>query len=646
MTLNERIRVAAGWAIKPPAAYDPASWAAARRELGTAESAKPGRWDNATTPYAVEPMVMMSPDHPCPRVVLMFASQLVKSEICNNVIGYYIDWQPRPIMMLLPTIEMAEIYSKNRIAPMLAGPAFVGKISEPRARGGGNTLLLKEFPGGMFLMAGANAPGKLASWPMGVLIADEIGRFPDSAKAEGSPLHLARVRLSSYGESRAKELDTSSPGIKGRCAIEREYSSSSQAQYFVPCPHCGAHQVLSWSGLHWEGDISQATASRAWYECEACHAEIDEHHKTAMFSQGAWRHTHPFRDVKGYQINALYAPVGRVGWRLLAAEFVEATARAKLSDTSLLQVFVNTRLGETWEDRGETVDTAALSTRPRFDAGAVPAGVRCITLGVDTQDDRLEVEAVGWGFGHESWSLGYYVIPTDPLDTATWSALDDLVLRTWVTADGRTLKPAASCVDSGGHRVQSVYEYAGKRTRWRVFAVKGLYGSGPIWDKTIRRGGKNKNLGRFHVVGVDTAKDAVAAYLRVDAPGPGYCHFPADRDQGYFDQLTSEKRMKKKDYRGRERWGWHKTNAGSRNEALDCRVYALAALHSLIVSGMKLDPPRSTLLEATPPATPAPPLITDSLPKPPPPRQAKPRPPAPASGWLTGGSRPRGGGYF
>lgn len=595
--------------MRPPPRYDPASWAAARRVLTSAETGTPGRWRNERAPFAVEPMQHLALHDTTSRVVLMFAAQVVKSEVCNNLIGYLADWVPCPVMMLRPTIDDCEGYSKQRLKHLFASPALAGKVKEPRSRDSGNTLMLKEFPGGLLVLAGANAPSRLASWPIRVLIADEVDRFPESAGTEGDPLALARARLTSFGD-RSKELDTSTPTVTGKSRIEAEYLASSRGVYHVPCPLCGELQSLKWPNLKWDLD-DNGRPSRVWYECDACHGEVDEHHKTAMLAAGGWIHADPDNPVKGYHLNALYAPVGSIAWPMLVQEWLTATARAKSGDPHLLQVFVNTRLAETWEDRGQQVDLTTLANRAEV-WDAVPAGVQVITTFTDTQDDRLETETVGWGRGNERWSLAYHVIPIDPIDKEAWKRNDEILWRQYRTEDGRTLQAAASLVDSGGHRTQQVYEYCQARRNRRVYAVKGMPGNRPIWDKRLSRGGRKGDM-RFHLVGTDAVSDAAYAYLKVTEPGPGYCHFPAGRTTtipDYFDQLASMKRVRKVDARGFVRGEWHKKVEGRRNEAWACFVGNLAALHSLFVSGLRFDDGPAPAAKPKPAPQPHPVLTT------------------------------------
>ncbi len=570
---------------RPDPVLTPDEWADAHYSLGSGESAKPGQW--VTRAYQREPLQALGAYNPTRRVVLQWPAQASgKSAIGLIWAGYTAAVSPCPMLMVQPREIDAEDFSKTRLAPMAALPVLKGKIADPKSRDSGNTILLRSFPGGSWRLTASNSPAGFRGKPIARLWFDEPDGYPPSAGTEGPPVKLGRARLSSWGP-RAKELMTCTPTVKNASRIEEEYLLSSQGEWNVPCPHCGEMQPLVWSGLKWDGTPG-LPGFDVWYECAACAARIDEHQKTALIDRGRWIHAHPERlgDVWGGHMTAIATPYGGLEWRTLVEEWLHATARAKVGDTEPLKTFVNVRLAETWEDRGEQVDAGTVAGRVEpIDGQALPERVRVVTAGVDVQDDRLEVEVVAWAAGLESWSLGYYVIPTDPLDAETWRALDALRATTYRTTTGRALRAAVTCVDSG-FRTQAVYDYA-KRTRG-VFAVKGNdQRSAPIWEKKARKGGKGKNLGRFNLVGVNTAKDAVAAYFRVRVAGPGYCHVPTDREPGWFEQLTAEHRVKTT-VSGRDVWVWRKRASHLRNEALDCRVYALAALHAVLSTGTTL----------------------------------------------------------
>ncbi|MBM4398660.1 MAG: phage terminase large subunit family protein, partial [Deltaproteobacteria bacterium] len=542
----------------PPPRYDPASWAAARRVLSSAESANPGRWDPLARPYLNEPLARLALHDPCMRLVLLFASQMGKSEIGNNWLGYVVDHAPCSFLLLRPTLDDCKGYSKQRLRHLFDCPALRGKVAEPRARDSGNTLLDKTFPGGMLILAGANSAARLASWPIRCLFADEIDRYPPSAGAEGDPLGLAEKRLSDSGE-RAKELLTSTPTLAPSSRIQREYDESSQAHWLMPCPHCGCEIEMLWRTaaadgtetyrLQWDGDPGvDGPGFDVRYVCQECDAPIREHHKTAMLAAGHWVHTHPERRTRGYKINALAAPIGSVSWRILAAEWAKATALAKAGDTSALRVFVNTRLAEPWEDViGETIDVRALLGRRENwgntrETPLVPARATVLTSGVDVQGGTGRIECAVWAWGPttERWLVGYYVLPGSVYDPGTWDSLDEIRLRDPPRVGGGTMRIAAMAVDSG-FATDEVHRWTHPRRAAGVFAVKGLGGTGLlIYNPKAQRSEKRgRYRGTFHSVSTNATGDEWHSHLLIppaeppEAHKPGYVHLPDWVDEAW-----------------------------------------------------------------------------------------------------------------
>jgi phage terminase large subunit GpA-like protein len=255
----------------------------------------------------------------------------------------------------------------------------------------------------------------------------------------------------------------------------------------------------------------------------------------------------------------------------MVAEFLKAK---KLPET--LKTWVNTSLGETWEEAGETVEADSLLTRKETWGNEAPEDVVVVTAGVDVQGDRLEMEVKGWGIGEESWSLDYRQIFGDPAQEAVWKELDACLQRPVKSKTGLYLNIACTCIDSGGHHTQMVYDFCGRHALRGVFAIKGMsQAAKPIVGRPTRN---NRFKIRLYPIGVDTAKEVIYSRLRITEPGAGYYHFPVDRDREYFLQLTAEKQVTKFN-KGIGRREWIKTRA--RNEALDCNVYALAALKLL-----------------------------------------------------------------
>jgi len=501
-------------------------------------------------------------------IVIMSSAQIGKTETLLNVIGFHVAHDPAPILMLQPTLEMGEAFSKDRLAPMLRDtPALKGKVKDPRSRDSGNQIRHKVFPGGHITIAGANSPASLASRPIRVVLADEVDRYPPSAGTEGDPLNLALRRTATFWNRKA--VVTSTPTIKGLSRIEALYEASDRHRYWVPCPHCGDSQVLRWRQVQWpDGEPGQAE-----YVCEHCGVAWSDVERWAALRHGEWRAEGEFNGTVGFHLNEIASPWSRLGE--MAAAFLEAKRHPET-----LKTWINTSLGETWEEDAERVDPASLLGRGEK-WGQAPAGVLVLTGGVDVQDDRLEIERVGWGLGEESWSLDHHVIYGDPSGPQLWKALDEYLLTRTEIEDGRSLPVSCVAVDTGGHYTMAAYAFCRPRFSRRVYAIKGMAGAGrPVWPK---RASKN-NQGRVNLflVGVDAAKDMILSRLKIAEPGPGYCHFPEDRDAEWFRQLTAE-RVVTKYVKGFPTRVYEKDQS-TRNEALDCRAYAYAALQALNVS--------------------------------------------------------------
>lgn len=497
----------------------------------------------------------------------MSSSQVGKTEALLNIIGYFIAYDPAPILVIMPTVEMGHAFSKDRLAPMIRDtPSLRDKVKDPRSRDSGNTILHKTFPGGHITIAGANAPAGLASRPIRIVLADEVDRYPASAGTEGDPVGLAAKRAATFWNRLI--VRTSTPTIKGESRIEAAYQNSDRRRFYVPCSDCGHRQILRWQQVHWD----DGEPASAVYVCEACGSVWNDATRWSAIGRGEWEAASETRGVAGFHLNAIASPWTRLGD--LAREFVDAK---RLPET--LKVFINTGLGETWEESGETVEADSLEGRVEsYDAENIPAGVLVITAGVDVQDDRVEMEVIGHGEGEETWSIEYKVIYGDPARAELWRDLDEELSETYDHPNGQTLRIAAACIDSGGHFTQQVYKFCRGKAKRRIFAVKGMAGEGrPVIGRPTRN---NTYRVPLHPVGTDAAKSLIMARLQIETPGPGYCHFPVGYDKAYFDGLTAEVRVTKY-HKGRRRSEWQKRTGRIRNEPLDCRVYGLAAFYVL-----------------------------------------------------------------
>jgi phage terminase large subunit GpA-like protein len=570
--------------VAPPPMLTVSEWADEKRVLSQKSSAQPGRWRTARTPYLREPMDCLSPRHPVRAIALMFGTQVGKTETGNNWLGYLIDHVPGPIMVVLPTSSVAKRWSRTRLAPMLEEtPALRRKVSENRSRDSANTVNLKEFEGGVLVVAGANSAADLRMMPVRDRFCDEVDNYPHDVDGEGDPVELARRRSDNFPTG--KELLTSSPTTRGLSRIESAFKAGDQRRYFVPCPHCGERQVLEWENVRWP----DGEPERAHYVCVHSGCIVEERHKTEMLDAGEWRATRDVaRDgaapatVRTYHLSSLYSPLGWASWSKLAREFIEAKKAADAGDVTLLKVFVNTRLAETWEEQGDRVEHRALADRAEgYALGTVPPGALVLVASVDVQGNRLEAKCKGYGRGEESWLIDHRVFDGDPERDEVWQALDEWLNTPFTNAHGHAMPVAACAIDSGGHSTHAVYQFCRLRRHRHVFAIKGASTPGkPVLGKPSEvdvnfRGEKIKRGSRLWLVGTDTAKSVIYGRLRIRHAGPGYLHFPSGLADDYFEQLTAE-RLVTKYVRGRPRLEWVKP-AGRRNEALDLEVYAYAA---------------------------------------------------------------------
>jgi phage terminase large subunit GpA-like protein len=557
-------------ALRPPPTITVSEWAETSRWLSPEASTR-GKWRNR--PFQSEPMDCLSPSHPCERVVLMFASQIAKTEIALNFLGYIIDRDPGPTLFVEPRTEDAKALSKDRVAPMLRDtPCLKGKVSEVRSRFSDNTTLHKGFEGGHVTFTGAISPSGLAMRPIRYAILDEVDRYPVSAGTEGDPVSLAIRRTDEFAWNK-KILLCSTPTVAGASRIAKLWAESDQRMPEVPCPLCGAFQVLDFERLEWP----ESEPTKAEYRCNGCEELIPQHRKPWMLTHGRWAVTRPESDTPGFWLSQMYST--KRGWGLIAKEFLEAK-----KDDQTLKAFKNTVLAQLWEEKHEIKVSEQVLLNRCEPYGSVPGAVAMLTAGVDVQDNRLVVEVVGWGRDEESWSLAHLVLPGDPARPELWAQLNDALNDDYTTEDGLDLHIWAACIDTGGHHGASVYRFAKDNYARRFWAIKGRAGKYPIWPK---KPGKGKDNTPLFMVGVDTAKEAFYGKLRNMEVGPGYCHFPLGRELQYFEELTAEKLYTR--YRNgfavRE---WRK-EPGRANEALDCRVYALAALHGLYAGGFRLN---------------------------------------------------------
>lgn len=581
--------------FQPPESLTVSQWAAKHRVLSRESSAEAGPWRNERTPFMVEPMDAFT-DPKVQEIAVVACSQTGKSETELNIIGYIIDQDPGSTLYVQPNLDDAKKFSKLRIAPMLRdSPRLRTKVSDVKSRDSGNTTLQKSFPGGMLTIVGSQSPSALASTPARYVLGDEIDRWALSAGTEGDPWMLAAARTTTYYN--AKRVAVSTPTIKGFSRIEKLFNDGSQEYWCSQCPDCGEWHDILFENIKFDFETIKVGKTKTYdvksvhWCCPSCGCVHTE--KEMRDAPAKWIARNPAAYEQGrrsFWINAFSSPWRP--WAKIVTGFLESK-----NDPQKLKVFYNTVLGQLWEDRGDLEDEDTMLAR-REDYGTnadgmpveLPDGVLVLTCGVDTQDDRLEYEVVGWGHYKENWGIKKGVIMGDPNDDEPWLRLDDVIEHVYRFADGKGLTISITFVDSGGHKTQSVYKHCRARLNKRVFAIKGQGGDGVPYTKppskvNIVVNGKVIAQTWLYVLGVDAGKaDILKGSLRVLEPGPKYSHFPRNPDAGYdaqyFNGLLSEREVMKSE-RGRTRIVWEKLQGHERNEALDCRNYAQAAFRVL-----------------------------------------------------------------
>lgn len=583
--------------LAPPPRLSLSEWADRYRVLSRETSASPGRWSTTVVPY-LRGIMDACTDPRIREVVVMKSAQVAFTEgVVNNLVGYHIDQDPAPVLVVQPTIEDAENWSKEKLAGMLRDtPRLRGKVKDPRSRASDNTILAKSYPGGHLGIIGANAPRGLRARSRRVVIFDEVDGYPVSAGTEGDPISLGKKRAMTFWNR--KIVTGSTPTIKGASRIETAYAASDQRRFYVPCPHCGHPQVLRFANVVWdkeereEGGLPRTVhrPDTAAYRCGddagGCGALIEERDRMRMVAAGEWLAEAPPAPgevrAAGFHISALYSPF------ISLAEIVDEFLKANAAGEELLKTFVNTVLGETFELRPD-VDTETLALRREAYAAEVPAGVGVLTAGVDVQDDRLELVIKGWGAAEESWLIAHHRILGDTEADDVWQRLDELLFQPFTHEAGSVLYVRAACVDSG-FRQARVFEYVKRRQRRGVWATKGIQERTRELVAPAKK--KNREGVKLVTIGTYTAKDRVFARLKITKPGPRYMHFPKPRetedperldttygDDFYLEQFGAE-RAEVQRVKGQQARRVY-VQIAERNEAIDLEVLAMAALHLL-----------------------------------------------------------------
>lgn len=584
-------------------------------------------------------------DETVTEVVAVIGSQMGKTAgPVLNTLGYFIDQEPSPMLLIEPRVEDAKNFSRTRLAAMIRDTKCLsGHVADPKSRDSGNTILQKLFPGGHLLMAGANSPANLAQWPIRVVLCDEVDRFPTSAGTEGDPVALASQRAATF-RNRRKIIMVSTPTDEGASRIAAAYEETDKRLFYVPCPHCGHEQTLEWEQVRWDrGASGEHLAHTARYECIECSGRWTEGQRDLAVMEGQWRASAPFTGKAGFWLSGLASPA--YTWEGLVREWL-----ASQGDDDRLKVFTNTKLARLWRVRGEAPDWERLLDRAEdWPQGTVPDGACILTCGIDVQKDRLEARVWGWGRGMARWLVDRQVIFGDTAGRAPWDELTTFVDGTWPTESGAEMALAKTAIDSG-YATDQVYVWARSMGQSSVMVIKGdvrasqagVFVGTPKAAEISSRGKAVKAGVRVFPVNSDLGKAPLYAKLRLQRPEidgdwpEGWVHIPKWAGSDEIRQLTAEQQVKERIKGGFFRHVWQ-ILPGRRNEALDCAVYAHAAAHVMGLPrwkdaqwaaaeeqiGMTASVPRAR----PEPKLPAPAVVAD---QPEPKRQAR------RNGWLGG----------
>lgn len=620
----------------PPPKLTLSQWAEEYAYLSAESAAEPGKWRNL--PYQVGIMDAIT-DPRVERVTVIKSARVGYTKIVGHALGYFMHYDPCPLMVVQPTEADAEGYSKEEIAPMIRDtPVLRELVADAKTRDSGNTILQKQFPGGTLSLVGANSPRGFRRVSRRVVIFDEVDGYPPSAGPEGDQIKLG-IRRTEYYWNR-KIIAGSTPTTEAQSRIAPMFEEGDRRYFHVPCPHCGEFQVLKFPNLKWPDNHPE----KAYFECVHCQKAIEHRDKRAMVEAGRWVSEREFNGHASFHIWAAYSYSPNATWGNLAKEFLEA----KKSGTEALKTYINTVLGETWKEKGDAPEWERLfERREKYAIGTVPLGGVFLTAGVDVQKDRIEVEVVAWGRGRESWSVDYRVLMGDTATPEPWTQLNAILDHHYPTERGTELPIRAMGVDTG-YQTQMVYNWARRHSPARVFLLKGrgdlpvIHGQPAAVE--VASGGKKIRRGlKVWPVGVSLVKSELYSWLRLKKPTkenepypPGYLHFP-EYPEEYFLMLTAEELVTRL-VKGFRKTEWQKTR--SRNEALDIRVYnrAVASIlgidrytdrtwNMLDPAGVPAPRPPEPVVDAAPSNAPESPAPTSP---PPAPRPVAPRP-APAA---------------
>lgn len=576
-------------------------WAAEHFYLSAESSYVEQSW--VAYPYQVAIMDCMSHDE-ITEVTVKKSARVGYTKMILAAIGYYAEHKRRNQAVWQPTDDDSDDFVKTEIDPMLRDVRIMQKVfPEYLSRHRNNTLRQKTFLSSILHLRGGKAAKNYRRITVDVALLDEVDGFDNDIEKEGSPINLSRKRTE--GATFPKQILGSTPKLKYMSMIEaREQEAERRYRFNIPCVHCHTYQELKFGGrdtaygFKWINNDPDTVA----HVCQDCGGAMTQADYLAVWQQGKWLDQHGgsitagciFIDAQGQQIPVpqsvgfhvwtAYSP--QTSWAQIVREFLSAKTKAKAGDKSELKTFVNTTLGETWEEEVEKTDQHELMARAEaYSLRHIPLGCLVLTCGVDVQDTWFEICVWGWGRGEEMWLVDHLKLQANPADERDWAKLEAYLSTRFQHASGQMLGIEATAIDTGGHFTHQVYDFCRMRSAKRIFAIKGDTKQGcPVKSRASMqdinwRGKIIKNGVKLWLVGTDTAKDLLHGRLKVTQAGPGRVHFSSELPADFYAQLTAEVRAPQKTSTG-DQYRWVKRGS-ARNEVLDCTVYAMFAAHML-----------------------------------------------------------------
>jgi phage terminase large subunit GpA-like protein len=589
--------------LSEPPKLNLVEWADKFRYLPS-NSAESGRWKTYRVEAARQPMLSVT-DPVVKEVTIMSCIQFMKTELMLNTAMYYMHQEPSPIMYVAPKKETAEAWSKERLVQSVNCTPVLSDIFTENRRGQGNTITQKQFAGGQISIVSARNPTDLAMRACRIMLFDEIDKYPinvgsgeGGSGGEGDPITVAWGRSTTYGK-RAKKIVACSPTVEGKSRIAQEYAKSNQCVFFQKCRHCGHYKVLDWTDVHIPKGIKTGRFQhkKAGVVCknDGCGVMWSESDRHYSIKHGYWKALKPkITWHHGYKISALASPFTPIVE--LAKEFSDAQGNPES-----LKAFYNTRMAETWKERGEQPDWERVyERREKYKIATIPKGALLTTCGVDVQQGYLAYEVVGWGRKKHSWSIESGIIDGDISDDNTKELLSNFLDRTYKNSEGVNVPIMKACIDSG-YNTQEVYSFVRQYGSNRVVAVKGdkegnlktILGTPKLVDVNVNGVRITRGLKNW-MVGSSVIKEQFYRWLNCKKPTDeallaggdyptGYCHYP-EYDEEFFKQWCSEQRIQKTDNRGYSLYIWEKLRKD--NHFLDCRVYSRAGSAMLQIDRM------------------------------------------------------------